>query len=190
MRFSLKWLLIGTGYAAVAAAALTQDSWVWADIVSVLSLVALAFAVVVSFVARGPRQATALGFVAFSASYLVWLQFAESSVPTSRLLLAVRFRGDMPPEPPRLTIRGNPPPPGSMTPEAKVRMQMLQVQTEMLRLRNEQLEVIARQNSSIDLITYLRAGHAVATMAFGLLGCLLGPLAFKAAKPKAGEHPT
>jgi hypothetical protein len=33
-----------------------------------------------------------------------------------------------------------------------------------------------------DLTAYFRAGNAVATMAFGLLGCLLGPLALKAAK--------
>ena len=48
MRFSLKWLLAGTAYAAVAAAALTQDSWIWADIVWALSLVAFAFALVVA----------------------------------------------------------------------------------------------------------------------------------------------
>src|SRR5688572_27732308 len=90
MRFSLKWLLAGTAYAAVAAAALTQDSWVWADIVWALSLVAFAFAFVVACLARGPRQAAALGFVAFSGCYLVCLQFAESSIPTSRILLAWR----------------------------------------------------------------------------------------------------
>jgi hypothetical protein len=81
MRFSLKWLLIGTAYAAVAAAALTQDSWIWADIVWALSLVAFAFAFVVACLARGPRQAAGLGFVAFVGSYLLCLHFEKTNGP-------------------------------------------------------------------------------------------------------------
>jgi hypothetical protein len=41
----------------------------------------------------------------------------------------------------------------------------------------------------IDLRVYVRAGNAVATMAFGLLGCLLAPLAIRAANPKAAKAP-
>jgi len=167
MRFSLKRLLAGTAYAAVAAAALTQDSWIWADIVWALSLVAFAFAIVVSCLARGPRQAAALGFVAFSACFLACLQFAESSVPTSRLLLAWRLGSDN-------VVLSTIAPFGSSSPNNYPLVR---------RDAAGRLRYFDRRytGAPADLTDYVRAGNAMATMGFGLLGCLLAPLALRAA---------
>jgi hypothetical protein len=165
MRFSLKWLLVGTAYAVVAAAALTQDSWILADIVWTLSLVAFAFAVVVACLARGPRQAVALGFVAFSGCYLACLQFAESSVPTERLLLDWRF-GEWAHISPQV----------GQDERASIRAKALELQI-------RQRALMVSNQPFPEIAAYLRTGHAVATMTFGLLGCLLAPLALKAVKP-------
>ena len=164
MRFSLKWLLIGTAYAAVAAAALTQDSWIWADSIWALSFVAFAFALVLACFARGPRQLAAAGFVAFSGCYLVCLQFAESRVPTARLLRVMRFGKE--------TNAPSPPP----------------VMPTVLTMDGRRVIVPAQRTLSVDLTPYYRAGNAVATMGFGLSGCLLAPLASMTAKPKTAAN--
>jgi hypothetical protein len=185
MRFSLKWLLIGTAYAVVTAAALAQDSWIWADIVWAFSLVAFALALVAGVYARGQRQIAAAGFVAFSACYLACLQFAESSVPTSRWLLAIRLGEPanafvqpllpMPSAPQNFTSGAD-----AVARARAMREQVLQIEVQRLRAQ----QGLANSSASTDVTAYLRAGNAVATMVFGLLGCLLAPLALKAATPK------
>jgi hypothetical protein len=182
MRFSLKWILAGTAYAALAAAALTQESSVYADLLWLATFVAFAFALVVASFARGPRQISAASFIAFSGCYLVCLHFAEASVPTTRLLLAWRLgdNANAPPQPPVLRTPTLPSVPMGMSlAERQARAQYLAAVR-----AAEQTQAV--RPKPIDLTPYLRAGHAVATMGFGLLGCLLGLLAIRAAKPNTG----
>ena len=54
-RFSLKWILAAMVYAAIAAAAFSQESWVYADILCAVSLLALGYAVMLVIYARGER---------------------------------------------------------------------------------------------------------------------------------------
>jgi hypothetical protein len=199
VRFSLKWILAGMAYAAVAAAALSQDSWVYADVLWVLTLAAFAFALVVACFERGQRQIGAASFVAFSGCYLLCLQFAESSVPTSRLLLAWSA-GDTINDPPPGLIRSNPyggdpfaaasnrygAPAGLTSGLAGASLNQRQAQAQIL--YNQRLLQRAVRGAPVDMTPYLRAGNAIATMSFGLLGCLLAPLAVKAAK--IGALPT
>src|SRR5262245_24174438 len=89
MRFSLKWILVGVAYVAVAAAAFSQTTWVYADVLWAASLLAVVYAALIAAFARGRRQAAAVGFVVASACFLlcVWLTNGNG-VPTTRLLVA------------------------------------------------------------------------------------------------------
>jgi hypothetical protein len=201
MRFSLKWILAGMTYAAVAAAALTQDTRVYADILWAATLVTFAFAVVAACFARGPRQIAAASFVVFSGCYLLCLHFAAESVPTASLLLAWRYED----------LANAPPPPGLIVPgranaytgaagyglsdkvaiEARARAMQFELRAlqQAARLQAQVVSSANRRSNLVDLSAYLRAGNALATMSFGLLGCLLAPLAFKAAKPSTVPPP-
>jgi len=200
MRFSLKWILAGMAYAAVAAAALTQDTRVYADILWAATLVTFAFAVVAACFARGPRQIAAASFVVFSGCYLLCLHFAAESVPTSNVLLAWRVgeKANVPAWPPntyyatRATtgLQSTKEPLGS---DASATVRALERNLErnllQIRIRRDAMQAAAARSTQFDLSAYLRAGNALATMSFGLLGCLLAPLALKAAKPNAVAPP-
>lgn len=54
-RFSLKWILAAMVYAAIAAAAFSQETWVYADLLCAASLLALGYAVMLTIYARGGR---------------------------------------------------------------------------------------------------------------------------------------
>ena len=100
------------------------------------------------------------------------MQFAESSVPTERLLIALR-----------------PVEKANLSPAERERAERERLILEDRLRRQAPIgfglppSFVAR-SVPIDLTSYFRAGHAVATMGFGLLGCLLAPLALMAAKSK------
>ena len=78
MRFSLRWLLIGTAYfALVAAASVAGKAWL-IDVVWSVAVLALCYAIVVTLISTGRRRAIAVGFVVFATAYLVgWLFFSD-----------------------------------------------------------------------------------------------------------------
>jgi hypothetical protein len=88
MRFSLKWILAGVAYVAIAAAAFSQTTWVYADILWAASLLAVVYAALISVFLRGRRQLAAAGFVVASFCFLLCLTLGGDSVPTRRLLVA------------------------------------------------------------------------------------------------------
>jgi hypothetical protein len=63
MRFSLKWILAAAVYVAIAAAAFSQPSWVYADVLWAMSLLAIVFAGVMVFAARDKARMAAGGFL-------------------------------------------------------------------------------------------------------------------------------
>ena len=62
IRFSLKWLLTAMVYVALAAAAFTQDHWAWADVLWLVSFVAVCYAAALAFNAAGERRSRSIGF--------------------------------------------------------------------------------------------------------------------------------
>jgi len=127
MRFSLKWILVGTAYAALAAAALTRESSVYADLLWLATLVAFALALVVAGFSRGRRQIAAASFIAFSGCYMLCLHFAADSVPTTRRLLAWRHgpNASRPPQPPVLRTPSSPRVPVEVSLAERARAQYL-----------------------------------------------------------------
>ncbi len=88
MRFSLKWILISMAYAALGAAALTQDGWAYADVLWVITLIAVAYSALVAIIGSGKTRATAVGFAVFAFIFLASVVASPESVPSQRLLVA------------------------------------------------------------------------------------------------------
>ena len=88
MRFSMKWALAAMAYVAVAAAAFSRQTWVFADLLWAASLLAVVFAALVARFARGRRQMAGAGFVVASGCFLLCMALDQNAVPTNRLLAA------------------------------------------------------------------------------------------------------
>src|SRR4029453_6069933 len=88
MPFSLKWLLAGMLYAALIAAAFTQNSWHYADALWAIAFLAFGSAAVQACLARGERRASALGFTILSLMYAACAHFAPASLPMTRWVVA------------------------------------------------------------------------------------------------------
>jgi hypothetical protein len=147
VRFSLKWILAGTVYVAIAAAAFSfaEKTWIYCDVLWGLTLLMLAYSGVVVLCASGRQRATAAGFVFASLCILFVLAFGDGKGTAYMVLDAIGIR----PGVRRYQAAGFPMP-----------------------------QVKALSVSTFN--RYLRAGNAVATLAFGLMGSIVGLIAFRA----------
>jgi hypothetical protein len=85
MRYSIKWLLAGMVYVAIAAAAFAQPHWAYVGVLWTAAFCALAYAMIVGLFARGPERVLAVGFVITSLMWLACVQFAPTTFPISQL---------------------------------------------------------------------------------------------------------
>jgi hypothetical protein len=88
MRFSIKWMLAGTVYVALVAAAFATGQWPYAAALWVATFFAVVYALALAALARGRRRAAAIGFALGSVALAVCLQAAPGSVPTARIVSA------------------------------------------------------------------------------------------------------
>ncbi|HEX6962234.1 MAG TPA: hypothetical protein VF175_10235 [Lacipirellula sp.] len=89
MRFSLKWILIAAVYFAVGAAALTQQSWVYADVLWVMTALSLVLAALLAVYMCGRGRTVATGFLLAAAGYMMYSMLTPTfNTVTSRILLA------------------------------------------------------------------------------------------------------
>jgi hypothetical protein len=94
MRFSIKWPLAVMAYVALAATAATivgQNGLILADIVWLITILAVCYALIVACGATGKRRQMALGVAVVSAAYVVCLNLAPDRVPTSWMLNAAGY---------------------------------------------------------------------------------------------------
>jgi hypothetical protein len=182
MRFSIKWLLAGMAYAALAAAALGQPHWVLTDLLWLVNFLAVSYACILLLVARGDRQARAAGFVTGCALLLLTLQFSAAAVPTNRLVtsLSGNSPGQLPtvsppvyPQPysPTPTIRYAPPaaaPPTTSQPHPA---------TGIFVAAPTYQAFPAPVLPTVDLTARYRAANTLSVMIAGLAGFLLAGLA-------------
>lgn len=194
VRFSLKWILAAMVYAAIAAAAFSQESWVYADLLCAASLLALGYAVLLTIYARGQRQAAAAGFAVLMVLLAACILLAPQSVPTLRIVLATGV-GQTPilptPSTPApatwtaggtfsggtLSLRQSPNLPASIAPGSAWAVATTPT-------------VYSPAAAQLDITHKLRAANAVATMTLGLVGALLGLLAYSRARIIAGTPRT
>jgi hypothetical protein len=192
VRFSLKWILAATVYVAIAAAAFGRGTWYYADGLWALTLLAVVYAIAVAAFASGKRRAMAATFVVGCACFLLCVTFGSDAVPTARLLVASGLGQTEQPA-------FNPPQPQpSISPApAAVWNNGYYAPTVQLALPSPpsapSATVVAvspayRSAPSVDLSVYLRAANAVATLAFGLMGSLVGLMAFRASAKGDGRE--
>ena len=79
MRFSLKWLLAATAYAAAACASVVYAGETWLQVIAVTVFAATCAAWMGALIARGARRAFAVGFAVAAAAY--WLGTILESTP-------------------------------------------------------------------------------------------------------------
>src|SRR5688572_10381202 len=92
MRFSVKWLLAAAVYVAIAAAALSQQSGLYGDVLWGITLLALLFAALLAIFMRGEGRIIATGFLLAGGAYLIYATIASTySSASARVLRAVGY---------------------------------------------------------------------------------------------------
>jgi hypothetical protein len=90
VRFSLKWILAGMVYVAIAAAAFARGEWYFADMLWTLTMLAAVYSILIATFASGRRRIIAAGFLVAAAVFLGCMAFVDvNQLPTARLLMAV-----------------------------------------------------------------------------------------------------
>jgi hypothetical protein len=206
MRFSMKWILAGMAYVAVAAAAFSQQTWVYADVLWAIGLLAVVYGAIVALFARGRRQAAAAGFVVGSVCFALCVYGSSNSVPTLRLLTAAGIGSDgVAAVPltapayaaPSVSVLRRPVTVETMTPTGPVAQTTYVEERRVMPAPPMPVPTAAPQSAAIyapyrppavvDFSMYIRAGNAVGTMLFGGLGIVLGLAAYKAAR-RESDH--
>ena len=207
MRFSLKWILAGVAYVAIAAAAFSQTTWVYADILWAASLLAVVYAALVAAFLRGRRQIAAAGFVVGSFCFLLCLTLGGDSVPTTRLLVAAGVgQSNQPGAPPAtataswaltpsnsatLNLRyGGPPKASSFNSTLGIASSASPPATASGTISGAGVNsyavpmIVAAPSAfpPIDFGIYVRAGNAAGMMVIGLMGSVVGVIVYRSAR--------
>jgi hypothetical protein len=214
MRFSLKWILAGTLYVAVAAAAFGRGAWYYADALWSMTLLAVVYAILVSAFTIGRQRIVAAGFVVASVCFVFCVAFGSDAVPTARLLAATGVNTNNQPvaaraassptnpsvvagagssAPSTLNLRYSDPPAWNSTLSNIAGGGSMLVQSPVLSGnvgRPAWPSPATVTVVPVDFATYLRAANAVAMMTFGLLGSLVGLLAVRMVAPDASVTDT
>lgn len=197
-RFSLKWLLAGTVYAAIAAAAFAQAHWSYADILWIATFFAVTYALSAAIFARGPRRGAATGFAIANLLMLVCLQYSPESLPTSRLIAAAMPVIETPSAPSLPALTAYAPMPAPPTASVTVPYTVVRVLPDGRKVSETRTRVVTPTPAApayypqpvlaAPAPTYddgakfgvrIRAGNAVGTMFAGLVGGVLGAAAFR-----------
>jgi hypothetical protein len=91
MRFSLRWLLVGVAFIAVAAAAIGTNNRLLADLTWAAVMMAICYAAVVACTSKGMPKAIAVGFLVLAIANLVAMHLTPSKVPSMRLFAALGY---------------------------------------------------------------------------------------------------
>jgi hypothetical protein len=88
MRFSLKWLLFGMAYVALAAAAVATPHWALRDLLRAVTFLSVVYAMTVAIAGRGVRRYAAIGF-ATAATLLLAIPALSANSPVDRIVTAL-----------------------------------------------------------------------------------------------------
>jgi hypothetical protein len=195
-RFSLKWVLIGAAYVAIAAAAFSQRSWIFSDFLWFALLAAFAYALVLAFYARGEQQASAAGFLALAMCFLMCLYVVPDRAPVRSLYVALQSAssevvqvqypaGAAMPLPAPATASASPlqpaPAPAYYQPYAAAPYQPY---------AQAPLAPSVAYSSVVQdgfFPQRIRAAHAITSMGAGLVGSLLGAAAYRRSRRGPGR---
>ncbi len=194
MRFSLKWILISMAYAALSAAAFTQDGWAYSDALWVITLIAVAYTALVAIIGSGKLRVTAVGFAVFAFIFLASVVAAPESVPSQRLLVAagVEFGDTIVP----VTVPGSyrstaasgvfSPSSGSLSYAAPLSVSVAPPPSG--QPYTPPTGQAFRMTSGAERFApKLRAANSVGAMLFGILGAVLGSYAWRRVKSETAS---
>jgi len=165
-RFSLRWLLAGTAYAAIGAGVFAQRSWVCAELLWAVAVITFCYSLLATLFNRGELQAMAIGFAVLWIIYVAFLLIVPHRVPSRGMLT---LAGYAPPSPPeeietyRGLIRGLNVDPRRHQPQNRAKYNALYAKYE-----------IALGNAPEVL-----AANAIGTTLAGVIGCALGAFTFR-----------
>jgi hypothetical protein len=179
MQFSMKWVLLGMAYVAVAAAAFSQGHWVYADLLWGATFLAVCFAMLIIGMSTGVRRAAAAGFALLALAFALCLQVAPGAVPTKRILSAVvgqEFPVYYPPPMPVPATAATP-----VLPQATEQIDTYIDSQVASPVAMAPMTAYAAPRLLIEqpFSSKLRTANAVGAMLFGLIGGLLGAMAFR-----------
>jgi hypothetical protein len=90
LNFSLKWLLLGVAYAAIALTAFIQSSWLMVELLWAVAILIFNCTFLALVMSRcGSRSA--LGFTTFFATYVGCMLIAPGHIPSRRVLTLVGY---------------------------------------------------------------------------------------------------
>ena len=147
----MRWMMAVTAYIAFLAAAIGTRKLVIMDLVWCVTLTAICYAIVVAVIDRGRRQAMAVGFLAFSAIHVVASYMHPESTPGTWLYRAAGYTVD----------------------SGEVYKAILATSGGANSYRT------VRLTEAKGLVPHPRVANAVVTLVAGLIGCLIGALAYK-----------
>jgi hypothetical protein len=189
MRFSLKWILAGMAYVAIAAAAFGRGNWYYADLLWAVTLLAVVYGILVTAFARGRRQVAAAGFVVASVCFVLCVAFGSDAVPIERLLIASGVGKSGVPVATQTVVQtvnvavpvpSSPYPPSWPSPSAVPSQPAARYSYTPAPMAAPAMPTPTAPVAPVDFASYVRAANAVATLAFGLMGSLVGLMAFRA----------
>jgi hypothetical protein len=182
MRFSIKWMLAGTGYVALVAAAFATGQWPYAAALWVATFFAIVYALALVALARGRRRGAAIGFAIGSVALALCLQFAPGSLPTARIVSAALpvqaqpLPGYAPPQPTAWYAVPSPPP--NVASGTLIAGQAAAVSPG-LNFTPTGPPIINVRDIEEMFATRTRAADALATMVAGIVGSFLGIAAYR-----------
>ncbi len=168
MRFSLKWLLLAAVYVAVAAAALSQQSGLYGDVLWGMTLLVLLLAALLAIFMRGDGRIVATGFVFAGTAFLFYAMMAAPySSATARVLMAAGY------EPSGMAFPATPP--VTAMPSAPTNPYLDPADPFGPSVPPNPPD--AQPVNVVDFSQFVRGGNAVGVLLMGLLGALVGMLA-------------
>jgi hypothetical protein len=152
MRFSLKWLLGATAYVALVAGAIGSGKGVFADSVWAVSFLSLTYAAVTACNPGSERQAAAIGFTILAIAHVVGLWFVADRLPATHFFTLLGY---------------------SVSSGGDLYVAIFQP------IENQPSQVTYR---AVPVgIAMVRTANAISTLLAGLVGCVIGALAYRPA---------
>ena len=93
IRISIRWMLIGVAYVAVAVVACARPADGWKHLLWLVNVLTMLYAILAVVYFRRQRQALAAGFLLFAAAHIVVLWWSPASTPGQYLAHTIAFDG-------------------------------------------------------------------------------------------------
>jgi hypothetical protein len=152
MQYSLRWLLVAMAYVALVAGAIVSRNYFMSDAVWAVTFAVICYSIVTAVMAQGRRRAMALGFAILAAGNVACLYTAQSRLPANRLFRQLDY----------------------LVSDDSLYVRVA-AETGIFSERSATMRRTRIGNGEV----IVRTTNAAGTMLAGLVGCLIGALAYR-----------